>query len=346
MALHFCTYFDHRYLAYGLALYQSLVRCAGQPFTLFVLCLDDITFDFLRNLSLPDVRLIRLSDLEEAYPSLVTARENRSQTEYYFTLTPALPCYLLEQNPGIESLTYVEADLYFYSTLDPVYKELGDGSILIVPYRHAMGVTYNVGLLVFRNDETGRACLDWWRQRCIEWCYRRHENGKFGDEGYLEDWPSRFPNVVVSQHKGIGFAPWNTAKYTLSVRDGVVFVDSDPLVFYHFGAVRMTRSFLLRHNLPRYSTRMTPSLRKLVYAPYVRALRSAAADAWIGPIPDLECQSGNTFKSRLIRELFYARLIVAGPLLIELDYGPLGPMLVKLRRLILGLFAKPVGLSS
>lgn len=339
MSRYFCTYLDNRHLVYGLALYRSLVRCAGQPLTLFVLCLDNIAFDSLRNLGLPGVRLLHLSDLEHTHPSLATARKNRSQIEYYFTLTPVLPCHLLAQNPEIELLAYVDADLYFYSALDPIYKELGSGSILIVPYRYAGGLTYNVGLLLFRNDKAGCACLNWWRERCVEWCYRRHENGKFADEGYLEDWPSRFRGVVVSQHKGIGFAPWNAAKSTLSVKDGTVFVDSDPLVFYHFGAVRMTRPYLLRHNLPYYRTRMTWALKKLVYAPYVRALRSAAADASIKPIADVEWQPGNTFKRRLIRELFFARLIAAGPLLIELDYGPLGPMLVKLRKLVLGLSA-------
>jgi hypothetical protein len=340
MQLYFCTYFDHRYLAHGLVLYRSLVKRAGQAFTLFVLCLDDTTFDYLRSLSLPGVRLIRLFDLEQAYPPLVTARKNRTLTEYFFTLTPALPSYLLAQNPDIELLAYVDADLYFYSSLDAIYKELGDGSILIVPYRHAVGVTYNVGLLLFRNDETGRTCLDWWRERCLEWCYRRIEKGKFADEGYLEDWPSRFRGVVVSQHKGIGFAPWNAADHELSVRDGVVFVDSDPLVFYHFAAVRMTRSYLLRHDLPYYGTRMTRALKKLVYGPYVRALQSAAADSGITPSPrNVEWHPGNTLKRRLIRELFYARLVTVGPLLIEVEYGALGCMLLKLRKRVVGWFA-------
>src|SRR5437879_2536296 len=118
--LHLCTYFDHAYLVYGLALYRSLVRCAGQSFTLHVLCLDDFVFEFLRKVCLPGVRLIRLSDLERVYPALVIARGNRSRIEYYFTLTPVLPCHLLEENPEIELLAYVDSDLYFYSKLDPV----------------------------------------------------------------------------------------------------------------------------------------------------------------------------------------------------------------------------------
>jgi len=339
MRLYFCTYFDHKYLAYGLALYQSLVRVGGQQLTLFVLCLDDITFDSLQKLSLPGVSLIRLSHLEQKYPSLATARKNRSLTEYYFTLTPVLPSYLLAQNPEIELLAYVDADLYFYSALDPIYGELGDGSILIVPHRRAGRPTYNVGMLVFRNDEVGRECLGWWRERCLEWCYHRHEAGKFADQGYLEDWPSRFRDVVVSQHKGVGFAPWNAAQHELTVRAGCVFVDSDPLIFYHFGAVRMTRSCLVRHNLPFYSTRMTRALKNLVYAPYVRALRSAVAQAKVAPIPDVDCEEPKSFKRSLSRELFFARLVIIGPLLIEVDYGTLGPRLAKFRKRILGLFA-------
>ncbi len=340
MAPYFCTYFDHRYLPYGLALYRSLVRCVGRPFTLFALCLDDIAFDLLQQLALPGVRLIRLSELEQADPALLTARGNRSRIEYYFTLTPALPCYLLARHPEIRLLTYVEADLYFYSAVDAVYEELGEGSILIVPYRHPVGVTYNVGLLAFRNDAAGRACLSWWRDRCLEWCYRRYEDGRFGDEGYLEDWPSRFPGVVVAQRKGIGLAPWNAAKYTLSVVEGAALVDSDPLVFYHFGGVRRTGRYMLRHNLPNYRTRMTPELKQLVYAPYVRALLAAAAEFPPGSVPYVECAPGGTLKERLIRELFYARLIVAGPVLFQLDYGPVGPMLVRLGKLVRACFRK------
>ncbi len=339
MALHFCTYFDQRHIAYGLALYQSLVRCTEQTLTLFVLCLDDVTFDHLQKLSLPGVRLIRLADLEEAYPSLVAARKNRDQTEYYFTLTPALPCHILKHNPEIELLAYVDADLYFYSYIAPIYKELGDGSILIVPYRHPVGLTYNVGLLVFRNDEVGRSCLAWWRERCDEWCYRRFESGKFADEGYLEDWPTRFQGVKISQHNGVGFAPWNAGKFAVSYRDGAVFVDSDPLVFCHFGAARMTNRYVMRHNLPHYRTKMTRTLKNYVYVPYIRTLRSIAVEQGLELNWEALSLARKTLKTWVIFELFFARLVIFGPWVVDLNFGTLGSILVGLRKRIIRTFS-------
>jgi hypothetical protein len=340
--LHFCTYFDHRYVVYGLALYRSLVRVVKRDFTLHVLCLDDITFETLERLDLPGICLIRLADLESTYPELVTAKSNRIQLEYYFTLTPAVLSYVLKTNAA-DTIAYVDADLYFYSDPAAIYEELGTGSVLLVPHRRLQpdaGGTYNVGLVLFRNDRRGRACLDWWQARCIEWCYTRYEDGKFADQGYLESWPETFPGVVASEHRGIGMAPWNAAKYRLSFRDDAVFVDSDPLVFYHFGNVRMVRSYLFTHDLPHYKGRMTAELKELVYAPYLRELGSAARDAGIPISPRLKRQEATSFSLRLYRELFRSRLLVLGPMVAELNYGPLGPILVRIHKWFLAVFGQ------
>lgn len=81
---HYCTYFDHRYLARGLALYGSLARHA-QPFTLFVLCLDEPAREALSRLGLPEVQVIALEEFEKGDEALREAKQNRSLVEYYFT---------------------------------------------------------------------------------------------------------------------------------------------------------------------------------------------------------------------------------------------------------------------
>jgi hypothetical protein len=339
--LHLCTLFDQRYLVYGLALYQSLVRWAGRPFTLHVLCLDDAVLDYLQRASLPYVRLIKVSDLEDAYPLLSRARENRSLVEYYFTLVPALPLYLFEHTPDVELVTYVDADLYCYSTLDPIYQVLGDGSILLIPHGEAApkrGGIYNVGVIVFRNDQSGRSCLSSWHRLCIEWCYDRWENGKYADQGYLDPWPVMFSGVVVSRHRGIGLAPWNVGGCALSFRDDRVYVDGDPLVFYHFADLRMVHPSRFTCYLVFYGGRLTKSLKQLVYKPYVCELRAIALSAQIVSAWSPRWDQVGSLKDRIRLALMRARLVVVASRVLFLHWGQLGPIIVRMRK---RLFPKP-----
>jgi len=246
VAYHFCTYFDRNYLTRGLALYESLRRHCRRPFILWILCFDDETYDTLSRLNLPGVRLIAQQEFEAGDEALARAKADRSRVEYYWTCTPSLPLYVLQHNPEVELITYLDADLYFYGDPGPIYDELGNGSILIVEHRYApeyaslartSGI-YNVGWMSFRRDANGLACLAWWRERCLEWCYTHYEDGKFGDQLYLDDWPQRFQGVVILQHKGAGLAPWNARQYRLALRDEHLTVDGQPLIFFHFHSLR------------------------------------------------------------------------------------------------------------
>jgi hypothetical protein len=139
--------------------------------------------------------------------------------------------------------------VYFFSSPAPLFSELGDDSTQIVPHRYApkhrhfedtSGI-YNVEWVTFRREQHGLEALDWWHARCLEWCYNRLEDGKFGDQKYLDDWPQRFRGVNVLRHIGGGVAPWNVANYTLSERDGLPCVDDTPIVFYHCHSLRLFR---------------------------------------------------------------------------------------------------------
>jgi hypothetical protein len=285
---HFCTYFDRRYLVRGLALYDSLLEYA-RPFQLHVLCLDGPTYRILGRLALPGVRLISLAALEKGDPTLARARHDRTRVEYYFTCTPSLPLFVLNHTPGVEVVTYLDADLYFFGDPAPVAAELGSGSILIIPHRfpeylkhaEAYGI-YNVGLLSFRNDARGRACLTWWRERCLEWCHDRLEGERFADQGYLNDWPARFPGVVVLQHWGVNLAPWNVARYRLQLRQGTVLVDAEPLLCYHFHGLRVRAHDAFDLGLEVYHTPLNDALEHGVYVPYLRKLQSLQALCPVG----------------------------------------------------------------
>lgn len=276
---HFCTCFDSNYLFKGLALYHSLTRHAPGS-TLWVLCLDTATERVLNQLPLPGLHTVPLQELEAAEPELLAAKASRSKVEYYFTCTPTLLWHLLTRVPGTAPITYLDADLYFFSSLDPVIMETGAGSVTILPHRFPPALqplerygTYNVSWLTFMDDRAGRETLAWWRNRCIEWCYDRLEDGKFADQKYLDEFPVRFQDVHVMEHQGAGVAPWNVAGYPISGSPGGPRAGGAPLVFYHFHAFKRVTSWLFEPGLARYGAQMTPELRNLVYLPYLAELR-------------------------------------------------------------------------
>lgn len=277
---YFCTYFDSNYLVRGLALYRSLVRHAA-PFRLWVLCFDDLAYKTLQRLALSKVVPILLRNFEKGDEELLQTKGNRSQIEYYFTCTPSLPLYILRNYHEVDVITYLDADLFFFSDLSPIYEELGNNSILIIGHRfpahlkdrEVFGI-YNVGFLSFRRDDVGLQCLHWWRKHCIEWCYDRVEDGRFADQKYLDDWPTSFSGVVVLQHKGAGLAPWNIANYALGIEGGQVLIDSQPFVFFHFHGFKKIGRLLYDPNLASYGVPSDSMIKRHIYNPYLRELRS------------------------------------------------------------------------
>ena len=280
---YYCTYFDRNYLLRGLALYRSLKQ-HGEPFVLWVLCFDDWSFDVLSKLAQHDLRPVALSDFERGDDKLLAAKLTRAKVEYYFTCSPSLPLYLLSHHPEIDLITYLDADLFFFASPEPIFAELGDGSILISEHRYPPALShliihgiYNVGLLTFRNDTKGQACLEWWRERCLEWCFDRPEEGKYADQKYLDDWTVRFEGVVVLQNKGAGLAPWNWTNYAITTGRNGFLVDGQPLIFFHYHSLKILSSWLYD---PVYAGKLygevSRRMTKALFKDYMQALRSAA----------------------------------------------------------------------
>ena len=278
---HYCTYFDHRYLPQGLALYQSMRAHIGD-FRLWVLALDEVCEQILRRIRPKGVEVVCLRELEQGDPDFRASRQTRSLVEFYFTSTPCFLLHLLKQHPEIHRITYLDADTYFFSSPAEVEKEVETSSIAITPHRfrpeleqHRRYGIYNVGWLSFCRDPAGLACLTRWREQCLQWCRDEPEAGRFGDQGYLDEWPGRYAGLKVVDRPGFNEAPWNVRVEQISKEGEPVMISGYPLIFFHFQGLRRIGPKLFNPNWHDYLLPVSRRLIQRVYRPYLDAIRRA-----------------------------------------------------------------------
>jgi hypothetical protein len=278
----YCTYFDIAYAPRGRVLIESLRTC-GDHGLVYVLALDAETFDEVSSWSDSGIRPVSLSELEGTFPQLTSARANRSRMEYVFTLTSWLTLWAMGQVADGSFVTYLDADMAFFSSTSPIYEILTGASVGIVEHRFTWEQrwrrkygTYNVAWVSFRKDEAGRSCLQWWADHCLAWCRDEVDDGRFADQGYLDRFPELFPGVSVIDLPGADVAPWNLRRHAITQStEGGVLVDGEPLIFFHFHGLRLEGSRFHFKHVP-YLAKTTPALRDLVYLPYCKALVEAS----------------------------------------------------------------------
>jgi hypothetical protein len=264
---HYVTLIDSLFLPQALALHRSMRRHCAE-FTLWVLCVDDEAHGVLRRLAPDSMRLLRLAELET--PALLQARHDRTRGEYCWTLTPFSPDFVFDADASVQRVTYIDADLWFMRNPAPIFDELSTAGRSVLITEHAYAPEYDrcelsgrfcVQFMSFERNR-GKNVREWWQERCLEWCYARYEDGRFGDQKYLDDWPERFAeDVHILVQPEFTLAPWNAVRF-----------EHDNAVFYHFHGLRlMHRAQVLLASgfeLPR-------RLQREVYLPYLRDLSEA-----------------------------------------------------------------------
>ncbi|MHB9038598.1 MAG: hypothetical protein ACYC64_18255 [Armatimonadota bacterium] len=283
MLIDLCTYFDVNYMSRALAMYESVERFHPN-FRLFMLCFDQESFERLSAMKLPRAVPISIEEFEASEPEVAAVKPTRSRLEYFYTCGPALPMYVLKHNPDVNLITYVDADMFFYADPQCLIDEMGDCSVAITAHhfpeyrKSEPNGIYNVAWLSFRRDDNGMACLSWWRERCIEWCYERYEDDKYADQKYLDRWPELFQGVKVLENRGANVAPWNVTDYNLTEKDGKALVDGWPLVFFHFHGFKKLSDHVYNTNLGTTFRTPSPVLKKHVFPAYIKALNHNAVE--------------------------------------------------------------------
>ncbi|MGC4375429.1 putative nucleotide-diphospho-sugar transferase [Fictibacillus sp. Mic-4] len=250
MSSVYCTVLSKGRLYQAITLFHSLENVM-QDYRVFTLCIDDDTYGLLKKMNLKNITFTHVKELEDA--QLLELKKQRKRNEYCWTLKPLFIEKIMKDYPSINRVTYIDADLYFFENPTVIFENQPDCSVLlsrgdiVIPsfdpalikeLQRLLG-NYNSGLISFKCDDPGSACLKWWKEKCLEHCVNAPGEGKFGDQGYLDSMPGQFPNVCDIITPGVNIGHWNYAKHRYSMKDGAIFADEAKLICYHFSGYRI-----------------------------------------------------------------------------------------------------------
>ncbi|MBU6431441.1 MAG: hypothetical protein KGJ58_02865 [Patescibacteria group bacterium] len=243
--INIATIFDRNYLIRALAFHEAISKFKNE-YVFWFLCLDKDTKEILEKLSLNNV--IAMSVEEIGDEELLKTRSSRSTGEFAFTSKPSWINYIFNKIKDGDTLIYADNDIIYFAPPENILERM-------IKNGHSIGVTphkfsekkdwmnekigkYNAGLIYFISDQNSRLCVNEWRKQCIDWCYLKYDNGRFGDQLYMNKWPEKYKGIYEIPDKGVNLGSWNIYNFKITERGGNFFVDEEPLVCYHFHRIK------------------------------------------------------------------------------------------------------------
>ena len=261
---HFVTLFNYNFLPQALAMLNSLkdnTNCI-----IWIICLDEKLYNFLKNKDLENVRLVRLSDLEKKME--YDYKKNRNFIEYCWMLTPFALKYVLNYDVNIKELTYVDADVFFYKDISPIFDEFKASNKDIFITEHGYHENHNksqtsgrfcVQFLTFKNTSSAETIRNEWEQKCIESTTIDHSKNIVGDQKYFDDLYNKYnDNFCVSKNLSFFQAPWTLDRFK-----------PEEAILYHFHSLRVLEDKIRLYSGYNHDQNVI----KKIYFPYIKVLK-------------------------------------------------------------------------
>lgn len=274
-----CTLFNKNYLLEGLSLLNSFL-CAVPEGNLWVLCLDEETFQVIKTFPSKNIKPISLQEVTILSESFQEFRENRTFAESIFTIKSHFVCYVLSNLKEGDWLIYLDAD----SVLTEDYKlravpKGGDHLILSPHYRSKLSAKglvsgkFNAGYVGFRVSDTGLKAANWWRDSCTRWCYVTPENNLYADQKYLEHLQNMWPTETFIAEFGLNLSTWSLDQdQEISRTKETIYISHHPVLSFHFHSLKHSEFFTYL-GINRYGRILShKKIKEEIYFPYVRSL--------------------------------------------------------------------------
>jgi hypothetical protein len=252
--MNFCTYFDSNYASKGWVCHYTLHKWLGQKLRFYILCLDDGVYNEACEKKHLGVIPIKLDEVENYSPKLFAIKNTRDAKEYYATMSSLHPMYIFDTFGVAKSelIYYTDADMAFWSDPSEMNEIISNKSIVVVDHGFEpprAKVRFNVGILAYRNDANCREFLEWWFERCVEWCkWETTNEGLMADQGYLNyihNEPKKFKNTLELNPitSGINVGPWNAGMCTITLENGIPKITGKQnLICYHYHEFKLNEN--------------------------------------------------------------------------------------------------------
>jgi hypothetical protein len=263
---NYCVTLDAAYSDRVRALGRSLITQSSVKVKVFLLLIDDSPG--VIDIGFP-VTQLHWRDVADS--SLLKARDNRSHKEFAWTCGSWFMNYLLGQ--GLDEVTHLDGDLFFFGDAEVAHREIGDAEIAVTPHRFAEQLKwrerfglFNPGWVTIKNTDVGRACALRWARQALEWCYDKEtKDNLLADQKYVDEWPTLYGTKFFGDFDiGINCAPWNAERWKFEFINGIVCVNGVRVICYHF------HEFKDCNFLSGYP--VSDEQRRLIYEPYIRFL--------------------------------------------------------------------------
>jgi len=176
-------------------------------------------------------------------------------TEFCTSVKPSCFKYLFSHLEA-DSAIYFDPDIFVFSDLTPIFKNLEEKDIVVTPHYITPQVEYggvqkeqdtlfvgifNFGFIAFKNVAENVLILDWWENRLSNQCYADKQDALHTDQKWGDFLPVfAGERLCISKSIGYNLAPWNVFEREILIDEGKFWVKNrltekvEPLVFVHF----------------------------------------------------------------------------------------------------------------
>jgi len=253
------------YLAQALALGDSLL--VHNPTYHFIIGLVDEmdeAYPIVKsiNYTLIPIKEIGIPNFDDFCVQYNITELNTAVKPYYFS-------YLFEKNEGVESIVYLDPDIFVYHAFEVLENHLVSSQIVLTPHitkpindnkyptetDFLNAGIYNLGFIALKRGPESIEFINWWKKRLYHLCKIDFEKGLFVDQLWLNFATLFYKEVFVLDNPGYNMAYWNLQERSLSKNEAGTFIinGEHPLVFYHFSGFDLHKQYAISKYQNRFS---------------------------------------------------------------------------------------------